>query len=166
VSIAELGSIGEFLGSLVVLISLVYLAIQVKRNTETARSSAYQAIVSEFSSLNHAMAGTADLSMLFVNAMESFATLRIDEKARMSQIFFVLFRNFENMYYQYYKGYLEDDVWIGWKRLMLTYHARPGFQSWWSMRSDTFSPLFVEFLRTEKIDKTIASYRDVTELQA
>jgi hypothetical protein len=34
------------------------------------------------------------------------------------------------------------------------------------VRSDTFSPLFVEFLRTEKIDKAIASYRDVTELQA
>jgi hypothetical protein len=166
VSIAEMGSIGEFLGSIAVLVSLVYLAIQVKRNTETARTSTYQSIVSEFSSLNHAMAGTPDLSILFVNAMENFATLRIEEKARMSQIFFVLFHNFENMFYQHYKGFLDDEVWIGWKRLMLTYHARPGFQTWWSVRSDTFSPLFVEFLRTEKIDKAIASYRDVTELQA
>jgi hypothetical protein len=166
VSISELGSIGELLGSIAVLISLVYLAIQVKRNTETARTSTYQSVVSEFSALNHAMAGTPDLSMLFVDAMENFAALKTDEKARMSQIFFVLFRNFENMYYQYSKGYLDDDVWMGWKRLMLTYHARPGFQTWWAVRSDTFSPLFVEFLRSEKIDKAIASYHDITQLQA
>jgi hypothetical protein len=36
------------------------------------------------------------------------------------------------MYYQYKKGYLEDEVWTGWKRLMLSYHARPG------NRSDTY----------------------------
>jgi hypothetical protein len=129
VSIEELGSIGDFVGSIAVLISLVYLAVQVKGNTEAARTSTYQAIVSEFGAFNRSMAGTPGLSTLFGDALEDFESLSTDDKARMSQLFFVCFHNFENMYYQYRKGYLEDDVWLGWKRLMLTHHSRPGFQT-------------------------------------
>ena len=162
-SIEELGSIGDFVGSIAVLISLVYLAVQVKGNTEAARTSTYQAIVSEFGALNRALAGTPGLSVLFVNALEDFESLSADDKARMSQLFFVCFHNFENMYYQYRKGYLEDDVWTGWKRLMLTYHSRPGFQTWWTLRSDVFSSTFAEFLRTEKQDKPVASYYELTQ---
>ena len=67
------------------------------------------------------------------------------------------------MYYQYRKGHLEDDVWIGWKRLMLTYHSRPGFQSWWKMRSDVYSPSFIEFLATAQLDRPVASYFGIME---
>ena len=43
-----LGNIGEFLGSLGVLASLIYLAVQIKKNTETERTSTYQSIVKDF----------------------------------------------------------------------------------------------------------------------
>lgn len=164
-TIEELGSLGELIGSFAVLISLIYLGIQVRRSTDTARTSTYQSVVSDFSALNRAIADSPDLSLLYVQAMEDFGSLDPGEKARMSQVFYMTFRNFENMFYQHQKGYLDEDVWIGWKRLMLNYHARPGFQSWWAVRSDTYNPQFVEFLRNEKIDKPIASYRDITELQ-
>jgi hypothetical protein len=162
-SIADLGNLGDFLSSIAVLVSLIYLAVQIKHGTDAARTSTYQAIVAEFGALNRAMAATPDLSMLFVSGMEDFASLKADEKARISQLFFVCFHNFENMYYQYRKGYLEDDVWLGWKRLMLTYYSRAGFQTWWAIRSDVYSSSFAEFLRSEKLDKPVASYFDVTQ---
>ncbi|MDA0681567.1 MAG: hypothetical protein O3A13_00980 [Proteobacteria bacterium] len=163
-TIAELGSIGEFLGSIAVFVSLIYLAVQVKRSTDAARTSTYQSVVSDFSALNQSMTSTPDLSLLFVNALEEFESLSADEKAKVSQLFFMCFRNFENMYYQYRKGYLEEELWVGWKRLMLTYFARPGFQSWWSIRTDVYSRSFGEFLRTEKIDKPIKTYYDITQM--
>ncbi len=163
-TITELGSIGELLGSIAVFISLIYLAVQIRSGTETARTSTYQSVVSDFSALNQSMSSTPDLSLMFVNALEDFESLSPDEKARISQLFFMCFHNFENMFYQHRKGYLENDLWLGWKRLMLTYHARPGFQTWWSIRSDVYSEAFVEFLRTEKIDRPIASYFDITQI--
>ena len=163
-TIAELGSIGELLGSIAVFISLIYLAFQIRSNTETARTSTYQSVVSDFSALNQSMTETPELSLLFVNALEDFSSLSADEKAKVSQLFFMCFRNFENMYYQNRKGYLEEELWIGWKRLMLTYFARPGFQSWWTHRADVYSRPFAEFLRTEKIDKPIRTYYDITQM--
>lgn len=164
-SIEELGSVGEFLSSIAVLVSLIYLAIQIRRSTEAARTSTYQSVVSDFGALNRAMASEPELSILFVNAMEDFDSLSAVEKARVSQLYFAVFHYFENMYYQYQKGYLESEVWQGWERLMLTYHSRPGFQSWWILRHDVFSKSFVDFLRTTKLDKPVASYYEITQVK-
>ena len=158
----ELGNIGEFISSIGVVISLLYLAVQIRKNTETERMSTYQSVVSDFGSLNRTMSSNAELSYLYVKAMEDFGELDSDEKARVSQLFFATFHYFENMFYQHKKGYLEEDVWRGWKRLMLTYHARPGFQTWWSIRRDVFSESFGEFLETSDLDVHIATYSDVT----
>ena len=161
----QLASIGEFIGGIGVVMSLVYLAIQIRSNTDAERTSTYQSIVSDFGALNNTMASTPELSHLFVQAMEDYHPLSSDEKARISQIFFQCFRYFENMFYQHKKGYLDEEVWIGWKRLMLTYYSRPGFQSWWEHRRDVFSEPFAIFLDTEKLDRKIMTYHEISNLK-
>ncbi len=160
-SLDQLGNIGEFVSSVAVVISLIYLAVQIKKNTETERTSTYQSIVSDFGALNQSMASTPELSYMFVQGMEDFHQLNPEEKARISQIFFQCFHYFENMFYQYQKGYLEEEVWSGWKRLMLTYYSRPGFQTWWKARWSVFSEPFSEFLKTETLDQETPSYFDI-----
>ena len=162
----QLANIGEIIGSIAVIVSIVYLAIQIRTNTEAERTGTYQAIVSDFGALNNTMASTPELSHLFVQAMESYHPLSADEKARISQLFFQCFRFFENMFYQNQKGYLDEEVWTGWKRLMLTYYSRPGFQTWWEHRRDVYSESFALFLESEKLDRKIASYHDISNLKA
>jgi hypothetical protein len=157
-----LGNIGEFISSIAVLVSLIYLAVQIKKSTETARTSTYHSIVSDFGAMNQSMASVPDLSMLYVQAMENFVDLEDSEKARISQLFFQTFRYFENMYYQHEKGYLDEDVWLGWERLMITYYRRTGFQSWWSLRREVFSQSFVSFLEQAKTVSSVPSYHDIT----
>ena len=160
-SIEDLGNLGELIGSIALLISLIYVGIEIRKNTDTARTSTYQSIVSDFGSLNQTIISTPGMSALVVKAQEDFDSLSEDEKAQISQLFFFLYHSFENMYYQARKGYLEDDVWLGWKRLILTYHQRPGHRSWWNLRRHVFSESFANFLETEKLDVPVASYHDV-----
>ena len=162
----QLANIGEIIGSIAVIISIIYLAIQIRTNTEAERTSTYQAVVSDFGALNNTMASTPDLSHLFVKAMEDYHQLSPDEKARISQIFFQSFHYFENMFYQHQKGYLDEEVWTGWKRLMLTYYSRPGFQTWWEHRRDVYSESFALFLETEKLDRKVTSYHEITNLKS
>lgn len=86
----QFGSIGEIVGAVGVVVSLVYLAIQIRKNTETERTSTYQSIVSDFGALNNTMASTPALSHLFVRAMENYHQLSADEKARVSQLFLTM----------------------------------------------------------------------------
>jgi len=165
-TLEHLASIAEIVSSIAVVISLVYLAVQIRSNTEAERSATNQAIVSDFGALNNTMASTPELSYLFVEAMENYHQLSPDQKARISQMFFQCFRFFENMFYQHKKGYLDEEVWIGWKRLMLTYWSRPGFRTWWEHRRDVYSESFVIFLETEQLDRKIASYHEVSNLES
>ena len=162
----QFANIGEIIGSVAVIISIVYLAIQIRTNTEAERTSTYQAVVSDFGALNNTMASTPELSHMFVEAMEDYHQLSSDEKARISQLFFQCFHYFENMFYQHRKGYLDEEVWTGWKRLMLTYYARPGFQTWWEHRRDVYSESFACFLETEKLDRKIPSYQEISNLKS
>ena len=112
-NLAELASIGEIVSSIAVIISLVYLAMQIRQNTEAERTSTYQSIVSDFGALNNNMASTPELSDMFVRGLENFEQFNPDERARISQSFFQCFRYFENMFYQHHKGYLDEDIWVG-----------------------------------------------------
>lgn len=158
----ELGNLAEFISSIAVLISLVYLAVQIKKSTEAARTSTYHSIVSDFGAMNQTMANVPDLSYLYVTALQDFDALEASEKARISQLFYLTFRYFENMFYQHEKGYLEDDVWVGWERLMVTYFRQPGFQAWWALRREVFSTSFVTCLESADEVSNVASYYDVT----
>jgi hypothetical protein len=160
-TLEELGNVGEFVSSIAVLISLIYLGVQIRKSTETARTTTYQSIVSDFGAMNQMVASVPDLSHLYVMAMEDFDVLAPEEKARISQLFYMTFRYFENMFYQHEKGYLEDDVWAGWERLMVTYFHRRGFQTWWALRRDVFSSSFARFLETAENRQPVPSYSDV-----
>ena len=160
-TIEDLGNLGELIGSVALLISLIYVAIEIRKNTEAARTSTYQSVVSDFGSFTQTVITTPGLSSLLAAGQEDYENLDSDQKARVSQLFFVCYHYFENMYYQARKGYLEDDVWLGWKRLMLSYHARPGYQAWWNLRRHVFSESFAEFMDTEQLDIPVASYHEV-----
>jgi hypothetical protein len=158
VNLDDIGNLAELIAAIGVMISLIYLAIQIRRSSETERMATYRAIVSDFGSLNQSIASDPELALLFAQGLESYGELNEAEKARLSQYFYSVFRYFENMFYQHDKGYLEQSVWQGWARMMLTYFNRPGFQVWWRQRRLVFDPSFVRYLETTKPDVELISY--------
>jgi hypothetical protein len=166
VNLDDLGNLAELVAAIGVMVSLIYLAFQIRRSSETERMSTYRAIVSDFGSLNQSIASDPELALLFANGLETFGELTEVEKARLSQYFYSIFRYFENMYYQHTRGYLDDEVWIGWQRMILTYFQRPGFQVWWEQRRLVFNPKFVEFLETTEADVEIVSYYSLAHQEA
>lgn len=54
-SIAELGALGEFLSSLGVLITLVYLAVQLRQNTKAIRAGTTQSVIQMTSDFHRVM---------------------------------------------------------------------------------------------------------------
>ncbi|NIU08761.1 hypothetical protein GWN42_09780, partial [candidate division KSB1 bacterium] len=54
-TLTELGAIGEFVGGIAVVLTLVYLAVQIRQSTNSTRSSAYQSWVNAHESLFSSM---------------------------------------------------------------------------------------------------------------
>ena len=85
-----------------------------------------------------------------------FAGRKDIEPVQFTQFFLMArayFIAFENQYYQFCEGSLDEEAYAGYERSISTQAlAFPGFRIWWRMNRSVFSPRFVE-----RVDALIAS---------
>ena len=64
-TLQDLGSLGEFIGAIAVVISLVYLAAQIRQNTRALHSSSYAQSAEQLWLVNLAIAQDRDLARIW-----------------------------------------------------------------------------------------------------
>jgi hypothetical protein len=143
VSLSDWANIAEVAGAIAVVVSLVYLAVQVRQNTVTIRNSTLHSNTALWSAL---LAKVAEPGM--VEAYSVGATAKRDIDPLLYTQFFLLCRSlfvaFENQYFQYRQGALDKDAYQGYERsISQQLLAFPGFRLWWQQSKDVFSPTFV-----------------------
>jgi hypothetical protein len=152
-TLSDLANVGEIIGGLAVVISLVYLAIQVRQNTDSVRSATLQTNTALWSSLLSDMADSGT-----VEAYTIGLSGRKDISPKQYTQFFLLCRGlfaaFENQHYQYRCGILDEETYKGYARAISEQLlAFAGFRIWWEQSRDVFSPPFVKHV-DELIRKT------------
>lgn len=138
--IVELGAIGELVGGVAVIASLVFVGLQVRQSNTVAKAESIRTVsteaaqaflttcdpelvrvvrrgVQDFASLTHNEQSVASgfLAAVFVNAQTTFSVRSSSRPSRMEQI---------------------GASWI----------AAPGLRPWWQAAQDSFSPAFVRQL--------------------
>lgn len=123
-SILELGALGEFLGSIAVFVTLVYLSVQVRQNTRSMEDSKKLALAQTYQLRSDA------LQMMLVHAAASdhlapiitkltaagypenvaaLETLSQDERQRFRLWQIAQETHWDNMFYQYQQGFIDDE---------------------------------------------------------
>ena len=156
-----IGAVGELVGAAGVVVSLAYLAFQIRNNTRQARGSMYDSIVSSLATFDRPLASDPQLARIFEEAIDDWAGVDGVGRARVMHLLSTLFKQFENVHYQYRQGTLEAELWLGWRQLMLSYFSRPGIQAWWSMRRGFYSAGFRSFLEGEHPEEALLSPREL-----
>ena len=64
-TIFELGALGEFVDSIAVVVTLVYLAIQIRHNTTSVRAATYQALVESYSEFSLLVGRDSETARIF-----------------------------------------------------------------------------------------------------
>ncbi len=113
--IMELGAIGEMVGGIAVIGSLVYLAIQVGHGTRSTRSVSYQAAVSSVAEWTRCVGADAELAVLFHDGSRDPSLLTREQRIQYVYLMASTVRNFENIYYQFDSGALDPSVWDAWR---------------------------------------------------
>ena len=125
------GALGEWIGGLATIGTLFYLAYQIRQNTRSARSSAYQAASSSISEWTNQVASDSRLMSTLATGFTDPDSLDDDLRAQISMQLNALFRNYENIFYQWRAGAIGDDVWEGWSNQIQRVFWMPGVQLWW-----------------------------------
>ena len=143
-----IGAIAELTGALGVVASLFYLGSQIRQNTRSVRASSYHAVVTNLSNISAAIGHDAPVADLFVRGQTDLQALSPTEQRQFAFLVVSLFRNFEDIFYQYNQNMIDEAVWAGWKHRVTRYFWQPGVQAWWPTWRDDCHPDFKDFLES------------------
>ena len=81
-----IGAVGEILGAIAVLVTLVYLAAQVRQNSRFVKAATYHSTMRARNEFNFAVATTPELSALLIRAQDKGTTLDAEERQRFNSL--------------------------------------------------------------------------------
>ncbi|NNE79257.1 MAG: hypothetical protein HKN18_03200 [Silicimonas sp.] len=138
----------SIVGSVAVSLTVVYLAIQVRASTRATYSQTYQTAVAALGDMAAIVAESKEKSKLYAEGMADPESLDDDEYLQFAYLGISLFRKYENAYFQYRSGMIDNEFWDGHRDNLLWFFHRPGTQRWWSERRLGFSKSFREYLES------------------
>ena len=145
-SLEDLGNLGEFVGAIAVVASLIYLAVQVRQNTRSVRASTYQAVVSASADINAMIAQDETLARIFRLGLADVSELTDDERMRLDFFLGQWFNMFENLYLQREHGTIDAEFFDAKRDLILRWLSQPGLKKWWNNRSYMYARRFRDFV--------------------
>ena len=111
-----ISAIGQLVGAHAVVISLIYLAREVRSNARATRHAAMRSTLDNFNRLAQQLTEHSDLAELYYRGVDDFESLEGVDRARFSWFMHQMFRNMEDVYHQHLKGHLDPHLWRGLER--------------------------------------------------
>ena len=149
-TIMEFGAIGEFIGAFAVVATLIYLAIQMRQNTNALKLISARSITEELQETFSLLASDQELAGIFVKASGE-SELQGAERVRYYTLTSNLVRVYENAFLQSRAGAMEQAHWEGTTRMMIDVTSMAAFQQYWQDRKHWVSEDFQEYMETDVI---------------
>ena len=143
-----IGAIGEVVGAVAVVATLIYLSLQVRSAHRDAQTSNFHRVADSFNDLNRMVASDPDLASLFNKGMMDFDALDDTERTQFSMLMLTACRIYDSLYYQLQRGVGDKELWSTEVETLKGLCSAPGFQSWWAANTFKFSPGFTKFINS------------------
>lgn len=147
---AAVSAISGVLAAVAVVPSVVYLAIQVRRNTLAMYSQAHHLTTIALAETAATIASSNELSRIYRLGLSTPNQLNEDEFFRFAAIGTSQFRTFENLFFQYRSGLVTEEFWSAHRENILWFYHSAGMQIWWQDKRLAYSRSFREFLEKSK----------------
>ena len=143
-----IGAVGELLGALGVIVTLGYLAVQIRQNTRVVKATGYHAVNAATLPRDVSVIENPDVARLLVEGL-SGRELSPEDFVRFHTFLHSVFRFFDSMYYQYRNQTLDSEHWETHREAMRRWLANPSLRAWWDAFQNTFTPSFRELVVRE-----------------
>jgi hypothetical protein len=140
------GAIGEIAGALAVIVTLVYLSIQVRQNTKASRLSAVQAASENSSRFSELLAADPDLSELFWRGLRDPDSLDPAEGRRFVAALNVFMRREAVSFFLHKEGVMPDELWAARLGSFSGTLNQPGIQMYLEVGGPSLPADFREFV--------------------
>ena len=138
-SISDLGSLGEFISSVVVVVTLIYLALQIRQNTHATRATSHHAITD---ALNLTLATNNGAAKIWHAGMHDRAALDEVQRDQYDALIRAYMHVCDTMYYQAQVGAGDHGLWKAEQRYLRVILSSNGGREWWQENYPSISADF------------------------
>jgi hypothetical protein len=139
--IETLGNLGEFIGSIAVLITLVYIAGQTRQTVTAAKQQGNSDLLTRRQDLMRPLTNDRDFIDVFSRGCSREKLDAIDAQ-RFTSFGINLTAHVQDAYIQYKAGLIDEDVWEAERSILLVCLSQPGFRDWWEHGQQYVTPEF------------------------
>jgi hypothetical protein len=141
-----ISAVSQLIGSIAVVVSVLYLAVQMRSSTRVARVAAQDAAAAALRDVTKPFMENAELGRVWRTGLEDFKTLSAEDQARFFHAAHQFLKALETIHFHYIYGLLDSQLWEGWRELLRHYVATPGLEYYLNLRGAVFSERFRKFL--------------------
>jgi len=140
-------AVAELVAAAAVILSLVYLSIQVKQNTQSIRVAASQDLLTSFNAVTSSVSTSRHGARVYHRlARGDWESLDEEETSAARMMLAQIMRVFEQAFLQHRVGSLPDDVWEGWVHQMTLAIGYPGMLDGWPAIRQMLNRDFAELI--------------------
>ena len=150
-TLQDWGAIGELVGGFAIIVSLIYVSLQIRQSAAVSRSATTQAFSQQYSLQMQALFDS-EFREVFFKGLAGAKNLTESEVVGFYAQLGSISRMWESFYYQKGNGALDEAMFNAWARQLMDLHATKGMKEFWDVRKHQYTPEFVEF-----IDSSISS---------
>nr|AAP58626.1 hypothetical protein [uncultured Acidobacteriota bacterium] len=142
-TISSAADLFSIFASIAVVVSLLFIAFQVKQQTRLARAANSQAFVNIQSDFVLAAGSNQSLMEFYQTGGEKFETLDPSEQARYRYLVAWWLTFYENVQYQQDCGLLDEGVYKAWMKDMAGFIERRRVEKVWEFLKPNYSDTFI-----------------------
>ena len=146
ITLEQASYLAEIIGVVVVVISIIYLAIQVKQNTRSMRIQTVHDISSSFKAAQASIAHDKDLADVYHRGVFNYDQLEPLEQLRFNLLVTSIVRVLDELLFQHAEGAVDESMWRGYKTLLEDVFRYPGYQAIWNIRKQQYSKKFQQHI--------------------
>ena len=140
--------IGQLAGSVVVIASLIYLAVEVRQNTKIAKLNSSHINTQVYTQFLELISSDSELADIFLRGVNDITELTAVEQIRFSALLGIAFRNMFQQFQEFDMGLISNDDWDTWNKALTQIITYPGIQAVWETRRSTYNERFQAYVDT------------------
>jgi len=147
----DLGNLGDFIGGVAVVVTLIYLAFQIRHNTMSVEAAAVQSASQSFADIVESFARDPEMMKLYLTGTRDYEGLSGEERQRFAAIMGSMLHRFEGLVVLSDRGILPPRSWDGAVNRLRGAFARPGTLAWWQRGRYVFNERLQTWVEEEVI---------------
>ena len=154
-----IGASAEGLGAIAVIMSVLYLAVQIRSQTKEARLAATRELAAEHRRAMEHMFQDKELAALVLAGKHDYTALPVEDRIRVSLVWNGIFRTMEQQYLHVRHGSIDPLYLSSIDRSKKEFLSFPGVQTWWHLSEHAFHDEFCEHVEDLLCDANKIDYK-------